>query len=267
MEVSVTGTILGEERGDATEAFGVIVLDPGLFLGGEEVWKDEGTLDGDPGDVLEAKVGFTTVTETGRGRGLLDEEDGFDTDAKGTILIVTGFIGDAHTGLKGDLVEGGTESDALGTLVDIEVGAYAVACTMTVIQSIPPEGSASQDVEGVTGGTWGEDGTIQGDMTLEDTGEAGTFTERGSTKMKGTSDVGGPIEILTTRVTEVDGVLGDGGAMTLYGFVVDDGGVGTDTGDGIEAEALKVILTGPTGFEMIGAIDLVQGDALGELGA
>lgn len=44
------------------------------------------------------------------------------------------------TGLKLDLVVGDARSDAVRPFVDVEVGADAVSRSVTVVESVPPQG-------------------------------------------------------------------------------------------------------------------------------
>lgn len=60
--------------------------------------------------------------------------------------------------------------------------------------------------------------------------------------MQGPRCVGCAVEVLGAGVAEVDGFGVDGGAVAWFGFVVDDGCVGTCGGDGVEGEAGEVVL-------------------------
>ena len=185
--------------------------------------------------MLEPQIGL--VTKPMPRLHLLPHDDVFDPDAKVAVFIVPGLIRQHVPGRQRHLAVLHPCADADGTLVDIEVGADAVAGAMPVVEAFGPQELARERVERVAGGAFGEDGAVERDDAFEDQGVRFPLHGRRVAEVQGPRRVGGAVEVLGARVAEVDGLGVDGGAVARLGLVVDDGGVGAGGGDGVEGEA------------------------------
>lgn len=190
--------------------------------------------------VLEAQIRL--IAEPMLRLDLLGHDDVLDADAKVAVLVVSRLVGQDVAGREGDLGVLDAGADADGALVDVEVGAHAVARAMPVVEAVLPEELARERVEREARGAFWEDGCVERDDALEDERVGFAFHFRWGAEVQGARRVGRAVEVLGARVAEVDGARVDGGAVAWFGLVVDDGGVGAGGGDGVEGEAGEVTL-------------------------
>ena len=163
-------------------------------------------------------------------------------NAKVAVFIVPRLIRQHVPRRQRDLAILDPRADANGALVDIEIGADAVAGAMSIIKAFGPQELPGERVEGEARGSFGKDGGVEGDDAFEDQGVGFALHGGGGAEVQGAGRVGGAVEVLGARVAEVDGFQVDGGAVAGFGLVVDDGGVGAGGGDGVEGEAGEMLL-------------------------
>ena len=118
-----------------------------------------------------------------------------------------------------------------------------MAGPVPVVEPFGPQELPGERVEREAGRAFGEHGGVEGDDAFED--QRVRFALHGGrvAEVQGPRRVGGAVEVLGARVAEVDGLRVDGGAVAWFGLVVDDGGVGTGGGDGVEGEAGEMVLS------------------------
>ena len=218
----------------------MIPINPPPLLRTQQRHIDQLPTHGHHGHMLEAQPRL--VAEPMRRLHLAGHDDVLDADAKGAVLVVARLVGQDVAGREGDLAVLDAGADPDGALVDVEVGADAVAGPVAVVEPFLPEELPGQGVEGEAGGALGEDGGVEGDDAFEDEGVGFAFHGGRGAEVQGPGRVRGAVEVLRARVAEVDGFRVDGGAAAWFGFVVDDGCVGAGGGDGVEGEAGEVAL-------------------------
>lgn len=206
-------------------------------------------------------------------------DDVFNPNAKVAVLIVPRLVRQHVPRRQRNLAVLHARAHADGTLVDIEVGADAVAGPVPVVEPFGPQELPGEGVEREAGGAFGEHGGVEGDDAFEDQGVRFALHGGRVAEVQGPRRVGGAVEVLGARVAEVDGLGVDGGAVAWFGLVVDDGGVGAGGGDGVEGEAGEVVLGSDAlfvdqmdflfsicqfhdlrsyGFKLVSCLDLVQ---------
>ena len=206
-------------------------------------------------------------------------DDVFDPDAKVAVLVVPGLVRQHVAGRQRHLAVLDPRADADGALVDVEVGADAVAGPVPVVEPFRPQELPGERVEREAGRAFGEDGGVESDDALEDQRVGFPLHGGRGAEVQGPRRVGGAVEVLGARVAEVDGLGVDGGAVAWFGLVVDDGGVRAGGGDGVEGEAGEMVFGSDAlfmdqmeflfsirrfgdlrsyGFKLVSCLDLVQ---------
>lgn len=265
LEPLETGAVLGQERRHLLQALGVVGVDPLNLQVGQQGAVNQLDLHGDQSNVLEAVVAAATKVVEGISRA--NQHDVLNTDTELAVLVVTGFVGQGHAGNKRNVVVGNTGAASVRPFVDVQESTDTVASSVTEVETIGPESTTSQDIQKVSRSAIREDGRVNGDVSLENAGEAALLVSRGvlitgSTKLvsgtcrpdqrnirstnyinylevKGTGDIGGSVNVLSARVAKVDEVGVDAGSAGLLGLVVNDGTVGTSGRDGVEGKTNK----------------------------
>lgn len=204
---------------------------------------------GHHGHMLEPQVGL--IAKPMLRLHLLGHDDVLDADAKVAVLVVPRLVGQDVARLQGDLAVLDARADADGALVDVEVGAHAVAGAVPVVEALFPEELAGEGVEREARGALGEDGRVERDDALEDERVRFALHCCWGAPVQGARRVGRAVEVLGSRVAEVDGGRVDGGADARFGLVVDDGGVGAGGGDGVEGEAGEMALGSDGNFDSV----------------
>ena len=148
------------------------------------------------------------------------------------LAVESGLVAGDHAWDEG--LGEATEGDALGSLVDVEEVAHAMARAVEVAQAVFPQELTCQHVELRARGARGEDGRGKGDVTLHHQGEVGALLRRRRAQRDGARDVGGAVEVLRARVDEQQVAVAHGHVTLGRGLVVDDGAVGAVAGDGAE---------------------------------
>ena len=206
-------------------------------------------------------------------------DDVFNPNAKVAVFIVPRLIRQHVPSRQRNLAVLHPRANADGTLVDIEIGADAMACPVPVVEPFFPQELPRERVEREAGRAFGEHGGVEGDDALEDQRVRFPLHVGRGAEVQGPRRVRGAVEVLGARVAEVDGFGVDGGAIAWFGLVVDDGGVGAGGGDGVEGEAGEMELGSDAlfmdqmeflfsirrfrdlrsyGFKLVGSLDLVQ---------
>lgn len=108
--------------------------------------------------MLESVV--TATAKVVEGIGLADQHDVLNTDTKLAILVVTGLVGQGHSGDKRDVVVGDASTASVGTLMDVQEGTNTVTSSVTEVKTIGPKSATSQDIQKVSRGTVGEDSRV-----------------------------------------------------------------------------------------------------------
>ena len=116
----------------------------------------------------------------------------------------------------------------------VEVGADTVTGSVPVVEALFPEKLASKGVESETGGSFREYGRVKGYNAFKNEGVGVAFHFCRLAEVHGSSRVGCAVQVLGTRVAEVDGFGVNGGAVAWFGLVVDYGCIGTGGGDGVK---------------------------------
>ncbi len=111
--------------------------------------------------------------------------------------------------------------------MDVEERSYTMARPVLVVQSSGPERSSCQSVQTVTHSVAWEDSPAQGNVAFQDESETLLLLLRGCAKGDCTSDVGGAIIVLCTRVTEVEFLGRESSGGGGVWIVVDDSTVWT----------------------------------------
>ena len=195
----------------------------------------------------------------GQGQGL-DHEDILNANAKGAVLIVSGFVSDSHEGTQGSVIATRTEADAMGPFMDIQKVTDAMTRPVSIVQAYLPEGKTSNGIKLVSRGPRGKDGTLQVEVAQEDSGEGFPFPVRWLTKVHRPRHIRRPIPVLSTRVEEEDLVGGDAGTCLRFGLVMNDGSIGTSRGNRIKAQIHKILLFCTKGMKFVCC--LILGDAV-----
>lgn len=215
----------------------MVGVDPLNLQVGQQGAVNQLDLHGHQGDVLKAVV--AAATKVVEGIGLADQHDVLDTDTELAVLVVAGLVGQGHAGNKRNVVVGNAGAASVGALMDVQESTDTVASSVTEVETIGPESTASQDIQKVSRGAVREDCRVNGDVSLENASEAALLVSRGSLKVEGTGDIGGSVNVLSARVAKVDKVGVNTGGVGLLGLVVDDGAVGSSGRDGVEGKTNK----------------------------
>lgn len=234
LEPLETRAVLGQERRNFLQALSVVSVEPLDLQVGQERALNQLDLHGNQGNVLESVVAATTkVVE---GIGLTDQHDVLNTDTKLAILVVARLVSQGHSGDKRDVVIGDARTTSVGTFVDVQEGTNTVTSSVTEVKTVGPKSATGQDIQKVSRGTVGEDSRVDRDVSLENASEAALLVGRGGLEVKGTGNIGGSVNVLSARITEVDEVGVDASSVGLLRLVVDDGSVGSSRGDGVEGK-------------------------------
>lgn len=237
LEPLETGAVLGQEGRHLLQALSMVGVDPLNLQVGQQGALNQLDLHGNQGDMLKAVV--AAATKVVEGIGLADQHDVLDTDTELAVLVVAGLVGQGHARNKRNVVVGNAGAASVGAFVDVQESTDTVTGSVTEVETIGPESTASQDIQQVSGGAIREDRRVNGDVSLENASEAALLVRRGSLEMEGTGDIGGSVDVLSARVAKVDKVRVDAGSVGLFGLVVDDGAVGSSGGDGVEGKTDK----------------------------
>lgn len=109
-----------------------------------------------------------------------------------------------------------------------------MAGSVEEVKTFLPKVLASQNINCKATGSLGKDRCVNSNHTLEDQGECPLLELSWLAKVEGPSGIGRSIEILATRVAEIDGCGVDDRAATLLRLVVNNGTVGTSGRNGVE---------------------------------
>lgn len=155
----------------------MVGVDPLNLQVGQQGAVNQLDLHGDQSNVLEAVV--AAATKVVEGISLADQHDVLNTDTELSVLVVTGLVGQGHTGNKRNVVVGNAGAASVGALVNVQESTDTVASSMTEVETIGPESTASQDIQEVSRSAIREDGRVDGDVSLENAGEAALLVSRG----------------------------------------------------------------------------------------
>lgn len=86
------------------------------------------------------------------------------------------------------------------TLVDVQERSDAVSGSMTIVHTVLPQSLSSKDIQLLTVSTLGEDGAIDGNVSLENSGVCLTLFVSGAAKDPSPSGIASSIFILSSRV-------------------------------------------------------------------
>mmetsp|Transcript_2345 Transcript_2345/g.6751 ORF Transcript_2345/g.6751 Transcript_2345/m.6751 type:complete len:344 (-) Transcript_2345:21-1052(-) len=117
--------------------------------------------------------------------------------------------------------------------MNIESGAYSVACAMAVILSGFPKRLASKDVQNKARNVFGECHTVNTNVTFQNTCVNLLEFISGRAEMPGAGDVGRTVGVLTTRVNQnrIRGIQMSH-QLVIFRSVVNNGSIGPDTSNG-----------------------------------
>jgi len=213
----------GKEGRDLLQALGMVGVDPLNLQMGQQGLVDQLDLHGDQGDVLESIV--TAASKVVGGLNLADQHDVLNTHSKLAVLVVTRLVGQGHTRDKGNVVVSNAGTASMGSLVHVQEGADTVTGSVTEVETVGPESTTSKDIQKVSRSSIGEDSRVNGNVTLENASEAALFISSGGLEVQCTGHISGSINVLSTRVAQVDQVGVNTSSSGLFGLVVNDGTV------------------------------------------
>lgn len=107
-----------------------------------------------------------------------------------------------------------------------QVGADAMAGAVEEVHALLPQKLPGKNINGEATGTLGENSTVNANGTLKDQGESTLLKVGWLAKVKSPRSISGSIEVLTARITEIDGIGINDRAAALFWLVVDHGAVG-----------------------------------------
>jgi hypothetical protein len=131
----------------------------------------------------------------------------------------------------------------------VQIRSYTVTRAMSIVQAKRPEILPRQRVESKSGRSFRELAALKSDVTFQHKRVRFFLFGARLAKVQSARRICRTVQILRARVAEVDGLGIDGRAGTFHGLVVNDGGVGTGGGDGVEGEADEEIVFARLGSE------------------
>ena len=222
----------------------VVAVEP-LDLGvGQAGQFQAGSVDGHDGEGVEAvELAVFGLAIGNYHSGVLD------TDTVGAFGVDTGLDGQHHALLQDDVLI----AEALGTFVDVEQVANAVAGTTAVIQAVLPQDAAGKDIQLAAGHTLLEADAGQGDDGFQHQGVVPALFLGDLAQGEGTGGVGGAFQVLAAAVVEQE-VAGVQGLGVLGGrSVVHHSCVFTVGHDGGEAVFAVMLLLGTALAQFLGS--------------
>lgn len=109
-----------------------------------------------------------------------------------------------------------------------------MTCAVDIVFANCPQVLARKRVKKAAGRARGKDSGVETDMPLENAGEHFALVRRWRARVECASDIGGSIEVLTSRVEQHHVVVGELLTSLWDGTVVNDGSVAIDASDGRE---------------------------------
>lgn len=190
---------------------------------------------------------------------LLATNNVLNSNAELAILVEAGLIRDAHTFF--DLHVAAT-ANTLGSLVHIQESADTMTSAVTIVETCLPQVLASKQVHISTA-----DLLISRPFNRLKVNDAHQHTSIGlllelsgclATEVTSPRDVSGAIEVLTTRVKQVDLIIIQLHAIVCGWLIMNDGSVSTDRRDGVEAGLCEQVTLSSEFLDLACAGELVK---------
>ena len=121
-----------------------------------------------------------------------------------------------------------------------------MTCAVSVIETFLPEKLSGESVEGKATGAFRKDCPVQRNVSLEYQRIRFALHLSRLGEVHGTGGVGGPVEVLPARVTEVHRPGVNDGAVADLWLVVDHRSIRTRGGNGIEGQPDEVLVLAVT---------------------
>src|SRR5438477_781642 len=142
--------------------------------------------------------------------------------------------------------------------MDREEAADAVAGAVGIIEPRFPQRTAGEAVELRPARAFRKYRGRDGDMALEDAGEAVAHLVGRLADRHGAGNVGGAIDILAAGVDQIERALLELAVGLLARAVVDDGAVRASAGNAVERKVAELRVFAAQCFEMVGRLQLID---------